>query len=139
MKNKTSNKKNFLSKLFIKIIRKFGYEVIDQSNLSLPSSNLSANDNLSKSGFKSITVPLGATKITNKINSLTIIIRSYTFGESNGNQVMLDQNKKRIFDAPKIEYTLRTINSIIKSCTLAKEYFKNLKIRIIITDDNSNE
>ena len=113
MKNKTDNKKNFLKKLFIKIIRKFGYEVIDQANLNLPSSSLSANDNLSKSGFKSITVPLGTTKITNKIDSLTIIIRSYTFGDSNSNQVMLDQNKRRIFDAPKIEYTLRTIKSII--------------------------
>ena len=113
MKNKTDNKKNFLKKLFIKIIRKFGYEVIDQANLNLPSSSLSANDNLSKSGFKSITVPLGTTKITNKIDSLTIIIRSYTFGDSNSNQVMLDQNKRRIFDAPKIEYTLRTIKSIL--------------------------
>ena len=126
MKNKTNNKKNFLKKLLIKIIRKFGYEVIDQANLNLPSTKLNANDNLSKSGSKSITVPLGITKITNKINSLTIIIRSYTFGDSNGNQVMLDQNKKRIFDAPKIEYTLRTINSIINSCAIAQNYFKNL-------------
>ena len=35
MKNKISNKKNFLSKLFVKIIRKFGYEVIDQANLEI--------------------------------------------------------------------------------------------------------
>ena len=139
MKNKISNKKNFLSKTFIKIIRKFGYEIIDQANLNLPFSDESANHNLSKSGSKSITVPLGVTKITNKINSLTIIIRSYTFGDTNSNQVMLDQTKKRIFDAPKIEYTLRTIKSIIKSCELAKNYFKELKIKILITDDKSNE
>jgi len=50
---------------------------------------------------------------------------------------MLDQNKKRIFDAPKIEYTLRTIKSIIKSCEKAKTYFKDLKLKIIITDDRS--
>ena len=46
---------------------------------------------------------------------------------------MLDQNKKRIFDSPKVEYTLRTINSVIKSCELAKEYFKDLKINIWAT------
>ena len=52
---------------------------------------------------------------------------------------MLDQTKKRIFNEPKIEYTLRTIKSVIKSCELAKSLFGNLKIKIIITDDNSNK
>ena len=139
MKNKSSNKKNFLSKFFVKLVRKFGYELIDQAELNIPTSDLDANENLSKGGLKSITVPLGITKITNKVNSITIIIRSYTFGSANNNQVMLDQNKKRIFDSPKIEYTLRTINSVIKSCELAKEYFKDLKINLIITDDQSTE
>ena len=139
MKNKIISKKNFISKLIIKIIRKLGYEIIDQSNLNIPTSNLSANENLSKSGTKSITVPLGMTNITNKINSLTIIIRSYTFGDSDKNQVMLDQNKKRIFDAPKIEYTLRTIKSVINSCEIAKKFFKGLNIKILITDDRSNK
>tara|TARA_B100000579_G_C22736098_1_gene806746 strand:- start:175 stop:1218 length:1044 start_codon:yes stop_codon:yes gene_type:complete len=139
MKNKSSNKKNFLSKFFVKLVRKFGYELIDQAELNIPTSDLDANENLSKGGLKSITVPLGITKITNKVNSITIIIRSYTFGNANNNQVMLDQNKKRIFDSPKIEYTLRTINSVIKSCELAKEYFKDLKINLIITDDQSTE
>ena len=139
MKNKLINKKNFISKLFVKIIRKFGYELIDQSNLNIPTSNLSANENLSKSGTKSITVPLGVTNITNKINSLTIIIRSYTFGDTDNNQVMLDQNKKRIFDAPKIEYTLRTIKSVINSCEIAQKFFKDLKIKILITDDRSSK
>lgn len=139
MKNKIISKKNFISKLIIKIIRKLGYEIIDQSNLNIPTSNLSANENLSKSGTKSITVPLGITNITNKINSLTIIIRSYTFGDTDKNQVMLDQNKKRIFDAPKIEYTLRTIKSVINSCEIAKKFFKGLNIKILITDDRSNK
>lgn len=139
MKNKIISKKNFISKLIIKIIRKLGYEIIDQSNLNIPTSNLSATENLSKSGTKSITVPLGMTNITNKINSLTIIIRSYTFGDTDKNQVMLDQNKKRIFDAPKIEYTLRTIKSVINSCEIAKKFFKGLNIKILITDDRSNK
>ena len=73
MKNKISNKKSFFSKLIVKIIRIFGYEIIDQSNLTLPLTNLKAGDNLSKSGIKSITIPLGVTNITNKINSLSII------------------------------------------------------------------
>ena len=137
MKNKISNKKSFFSKLIVKIIRIFGYEIIDQSNLTLPLTNLNASDNLSKSGVKSITIPLGVTNITNKINSLSIIIRSYTFGDIQNSKVMLDQNKKRVFEFPKIEYTLRTINSIIASCEYASKSFKNIKFKIIITDDKS--
>ena len=139
MKNKTNKNKNFLSKLFVKIIRKFGYEIIDQANLEVPTNDSYAHENLSKSGNKSTTIPLGSTKIINKVNSLTIIIRSYTFGDVNDNKVMLDQSKKRIFEFPKIEYTLRTIKSIIRSCELAKKFFKDLKIKILITDDKSNE
>ena len=139
MKNKTINKKNFISKFIAKIVRKFGYEIIDQADLKIPGTNTLVSENLSKSGEKSITVPLGSTKITNKINSLSIIIRSYTFGDKDNDQVMLDQSKKRIFDAPKIEYTLRTIKSVIKSCELARSSFKDLKIKIFITDDKSNE
>ncbi len=137
--NKNSNKKNFLEKILIKLIRKFGYEIIDQTNLNIPYKNLKANENLSESGKKSITIPLGETKVSNKINSLAIIIRSYTFGNAVGGQVMLDQSKKRIFDEPKIQYTLRTINSIIKSCEFSKSFFKDLKIKLIITDDNSSD
>tara|TARA_Y100000591_G_C21762023_1_gene660606 strand:- start:221 stop:1267 length:1047 start_codon:yes stop_codon:yes gene_type:complete len=139
MKNKTVNKKNFFSKIIAKIVRKFGYEIIDQANLEITETNTLATENLSKSGEKSISVPLGSTKITNKINSLSIIIRSYTFGDKDNNQVMLDQSKKRIFDEPKIEYTLRTIKSVIKSCELARNNFKDLKIKIFITDDKSND
>ena len=139
MKNKTVNKKNFFSKIIAKIVRKFGYEIIDQANLEITETNTLATENLSKSGEKSISVPLGSTKITNKVNSLSIIIRSYTFGDKDNNQVMLDQSKKRIFDEPKIEYTLRTIKSVIKSCELARNNFKDLKIKIFITDDKSND
>ena len=140
MKNKTfSQKKSFLDKFFIKLIRKFGYEVIDQANLNIPTKNQEANEILSESGKLSINIPLGKTEITRKIKSLTIIIRSYTFGDAEDGKVMLDQNKKRIFDLPKIEYTLRTIKSVIKSSELAKDYFKDIEIKIIITDDKSSE
>ena len=140
MKNKqVTQKKNFLNKLFIKLIRKFGYEVIDQANLHIPSKDLDANQNLSENGKQTISIPLGKTETLRKVKSLSVIIRSYTFGDVNDNQVMLDQNKKRVFEFPKIEYTLRTINSVIKSCELAKEYFKNVNIKIIITDDKSSK
>ena len=85
------------------------------------------NKNLSVAGEKSIVLPLGETTITRKVKSLTIIIRSYTFGDKDTNQVMLDQNKQRVFEYPKSEYTFRTINSVIKSCEYAKEFFKDVK------------
>jgi hypothetical protein len=139
MKNKPGNqKKSFLNKFFIKLIRKFGYEVIDQSNLHIPYKDLEANQNLSENGKQSISIPLGKTEIIRKVKSLTIIIRSYTFGDVDSSKVMLDQNKKRIFDLPKIEYTLRTIKSVVKSCETAKEFFKDVDIKIVITDDKSN-
>ena len=40
MKNKINKNKSFLKKIFVKLIRKFGYEIIDQSNLTLPDENL---------------------------------------------------------------------------------------------------
>ena len=40
---------------------------------------------------------------------------------------------------PKIEYTLRTINSLILSCKNAIKDFQNLNINLIVTDDNSSE
>ena len=52
---------------------------------------------------------------------------------------MLDQNKSRIFEKQKIEYTLRTINSLIISCKNALKSFKDLKINLLITDDNSSK
>ena len=139
MKKKSSTKQGSLKKIFIKFIRKMGYEVIDQSNLNIAGEDVYAGENLSKSGKTSISVPLGKTTISRKINSITIIIRSYTFGDVDNSQVMLDQNKNRIFELPKAEYTLRTINSIIKSCEYAKNYFNNVKFKIIITDDKSQQ
>ena len=138
MKNKIYSKKSFFSKIIIKLARKFGYEVIDQAQFFVVSKNIDAKENLSESGKYSVTIPLGKTEITNKIKSLTIIIRSYTFGDIDDGRVMLDQNKKRIFELPKIEYTLRTINSIIKSCEIAQSYFKDFRFKIIVTDDKSD-
>ena len=52
MKNKSAKKKNFFSKFLAKIVRKFGFEIIDQSTLEISSNEKFANENLSKSGTK---------------------------------------------------------------------------------------
>ena len=46
---KNSNK-NFLKKIFIKICRIFGYEIIDQSNLYVPTQEKGLDENLSIQG-----------------------------------------------------------------------------------------
>ena len=86
-------KKNPFKKIFIKICRIFGFEIIDQSNYEVPTLNKSLEENLSIPGKKSITVPLGQIKITRKIKSLKVIFRSNT------SELIMGQNKKRIFDA----------------------------------------
>ena len=139
MKDKSGVKHSFIKKIFVKLIRKLGYEIIDQSNLTIPDKNLYAAENLSSAGHKSLSIPLGKTSISRKVKSITVIIRSYTFGDQNNSQVMLDQNKNRIFEFPKSEYTYRTINSIIKSCEYSKKFFQNINFKIIITDDKSHQ
>ena len=130
-KIKNTKKTNFFKKIFIKICRIVGYEIIDQSNFSSPSSNKDLNETLSIQGEKSITIPLGQINIKNKINSLKIIVRSCT------SELIMDQNKRRIFDEEKNEYTFRTLRSLIKSINKASLVFKNIKFDLIVTDTNS--
>ena len=132
-----NNKKNLVKKLFIKLARFLGYEIIDQSNLTIPTQNKNVSEHLHKPGMSSITVPLGKVNITRKITGLTIIVRSYTNTKYKKSQNLLDQNKKRIFEFPKSEYTLRTINSLIHSCNDALKEFSSLDIKLIVTDHNS--
>mgnify|MGYP001242035708 CR=1 FL=1 len=136
-KNINTKKTNFFKRIFILFCRKIGFEIIDQSNLFISTQNKFATENLSSPGASSISIPLGKIKIKRKVSDLTIIIRSYTSTE-NKSKILLDQNKKRIFEFPKIEYTLRTINSVINSCNNALKIFNNLKINLIITDDHSS-
>ena len=136
IENKLTNK-SFFKRIFIQFCRKIGYEIIDQNNLFVPTLNKTVEENLSVAGKSSTNIPLGKVHIKRKVNDLTIIIRSYTSTEVSKSQFMLDQNKRRIFESPKLEYTLKTINSVIKSCHEALKEFKNLKINLVITDDNS--
>ena len=130
-KIKNAQKSNFLKKVFIKFCRLIGFEIIDQSNFSSPTLNKNLNETLSVPGEKSITIPLGQINIKNKINSLKIILRSCT------SELIMDQNKKRIFDNEKNEYSFRTLRSLIKSIHAASKKFKNIKFEIIVTDTNS--
>ena len=121
----------FFKKIFIKICRIFGYEIIDQSNFYVPTQEKFLDENLNIQGKKSITLPLGETKITRKVSSLTVIFRSCT------NINMLTQNKKRLFEQKKSEYTFRSLNSIIVSLKKAQESFPEIKLNIFVVDYNS--
>ena len=124
---------NFFKKIFIKICRIFGYEIIDQSNFYVPTQEKKLDENLNIQGKKSITLPLGETKISRKVSSLTVIFRSCT-GIN-----MLTQNKKRLFDENKSEYTFRSLNSIIKSLNQAKATLPKIEFDIIVIDHNSKK
>ena len=128
---KNLNKTNFLKKIFIKICRIMGFEIIDQSSFSSPTINKSLNETLSIQGKKSITIPLGQMDVKKNIKSLKVILRTCT------SELIMDQNKKRIFDEEKNEYTFRTLKSLIKSINAASNQFKNIKFELIITDSNS--
>ena len=124
---------NFFKKIFIKICRIFGYEIIDQSNFSVPTQEKKLDENLNIQGKKSITLPLGETRISRKVSALTVIFRSCTSVN------MLTQNKKRLFDENKSEYTFRSLNSIIKSLNQAKAALPKIEFDIIVIDHNSEK
>ena len=130
-KIENSRKANFLKKIFIKLCRLFGFEIIDQSNFNSPTLDKYLNETLSVQGKKSITIPLGRINIKNKIKRLKIILRTCT------SELIMDQNKRRIFDKEKNEYTFRTLKSLIKSINKASLIFKNIKFDLIVTDTNS--
>ena len=124
-------KKNILKKLFIKLSKILGYEIIDQNNFKSPTLNKDLNDDLSIINEKSIVLPLGEVKITKKVSSVLIVFRTNTDVE------IWDQNKKRLFEEPKIQYSLRGLNSLIKSINFSKTKYPNVEFKTIIVDDNS--
>ena len=124
-------KPNFFKKIFIKIFKLFGYEIIDQNEFVSPTLEKKLNDDLSIINDKSIVLPLGEVTINKKVNSILTILRINTEIE------VWDQNKKRLFEFPKIEYTLRSLNSLIKSINFSKKKYPNIDHKIIIVDDNS--
>ena len=121
-----------MKKLFIQICKLFGLELIDQNRFTSPTLNKELSQDLSILNEKSIILPLGEVKITRKVKSILIIIRLNT-------EIQIwDQNKKRLFEQPKIEYSVRSIKSLIKSINFCKIKYPNLKIKTLIIDDKSN-
>ena len=126
-------KKNIIKKIFIKLCRIIGYEIIDQNNFVSPTLDKELNKDLSILNDKSIVLPLGEVKISRKVKSILVLFRT------NSNIEIWDQNKKRLFELPKIEYTLRSLSSLLKSINFCKEKYPTVKIKLLIIDDNTNE
>ena len=126
-------KKSIIKKLFIKLSKIIGYEIIDQNSFTSPTLDKDLNNDLSKINEKSIVLPLGEVKISRKVKSILILFRT------NSNIEIWDQNKKRLFELPKIEYTLRSLNSLLKSIIFCKKKYPEIKIKLIIVEDNTNE
>ena len=132
-KIKIKKKNSFLKKLFIKICRTLGYEIIDQNNFEIPTLNKNAYENISIIGEKSIYIPLGEIKIKRKVKSLNIFFRSCS-------KVKLwKQNKERVFEAEKDEYSLRSLKSILKSIEYFEKNSNEIDIKLSIIDDNSGD
>ena len=121
-----------MKKFFIKICKLLGYEILDQNNFSSPTLGKELNEELSILNEKSIVLPLGEVNITKKVNSILIVLRMNTDIE------IWDQNRRRLFEYPKIEYTKRSLNSLIRSINFLKNKQPTVNVKTIIVDDNSS-
>ena len=130
---KSTKKTSFLKKLFIKICRILGYELIDQSSLEFPVSNKRGEDSLSIPGKRSFSLGVGELPITRKVHGIDIIVKTCTSVK------LVTQNKNRIFEKEKSEYTFRTLQSLYKSALDLKEKFPNIFIQFTIIDIGSDE
>ena len=92
--------KSIIKKLFIRLCKILGYEIIDQNNFISPTLEKELNENLSTINKKSIVLPLGEVNITRKIKSIMILFRT------NSNIEIWDQNKKRFFQQQKLNFML---------------------------------
>ena len=131
-KIKNSKKTSFFKKIFIKICRKLGYEIIDQNTFEIVTQNKKVDNEISKLGENSINLPLGIVNISRPVKTLDIIIRTCTSVN------MLTQSKTRLFEKEKIEYTLRTIKSLLNSTTFSSQLNK-VKINFKVIDHNSSK
>jgi hypothetical protein len=126
-------KKSIIKRLFIRLSKVLGYEIIDQADFRSPTLNKELNHTLSIINKKSIVLPLGEVKITKKVNSVLLVFRTNTDVE------IWDQNKRRLFEKPKVEYSIRALKSLIKTIKSSKNKFPNIQFKIIVVDDRSKE
>ena len=122
-----------MKKIFIKLCKILGFEIIDQNKFFSPTLNRELNEDLSKFNEKSIVLPLGEVKIKRRVKSVLIVLRINTEVD------IWDQNKKRLFELPKIEYTCRSLKSLINAVNFCKRKHPNLEIKTFIIDDHSNK
>ena len=122
-----------MKKLFIKLAKILGFEIIDQNDFTSPTLKKKLNEDLSIINKKSIVLPLGEVKISRQVKSILIIVRMNTEIE------IWDQSKKRLFEQPKIEYSYRSINSLISSINFCQNKYPKIKIKTLIVDDNSKD
>ena len=118
--------KKFFKRLLIKVNRFCGYEIIDQNEFSFPSLGNKKYSDLNIINEKSIVVPLGEVKITRKVKSLGIIVRT------NSNIHISDQNKKRIFNKDKLDYIEKSLKSLIVSINSFNQKLKNFTINLFL-------
>ena len=78
-------------------------------------------------------LPLGEVKIDRQVKSLLILFRT------NSSIDIWDQNKKRLFEQPKIEYVLRCLNSLIKSIKILEKKNSKINIDLKIIDSSDSE
>ena len=122
-----------MKKIFIKIAKILGFEIIDQNNFMSPTLGKKLNEDLSILNKKSIVLPLGEVKISRQVKSILIIVRMNTEIE------IWDQSKKRLFEQPKIEYSYRSVKSLINSINFCQNKYPEIKIKTLIIDDNSKD
>ncbi len=130
---KSTKKLSFSKKLLIKICRFLGYEVFDQRSLEFPAASKNNLNYLSTPGIKSFTLGLGQTNIKRKIECLDIVVKTCASVQ------LVSQNKKRIFEKDKLEYTFRTLKSLYKSANSLKEKYKDILIKFTIIDAGSSQ
>ncbi len=121
-----------MKKIFIKLAKLIGYEIIDQNKFISPTLNKELNEELSSINKQSIVLPLGKVNIKRKAKSLLIIFRTNTDVQ------IWDQNKKRLFEYPKLEYVSRSLNSLIRSIKFLRKKLPLINIKLIILDDHSS-
>ena len=122
-----------MKKLFIKLAKILGFEIIDQNQFSSPTLKKELDEDLSILNEKSIVLPLGEVKVSRSVKSILIIVRMNTEIE------IWDQNKKRLFEQPKVEYSYRSIKSLINSINFCQSKYPQIEIKTIIIDDNSKD
>ena len=132
-KIENTKKNNFFKKILIKICRLLGYELIDQSSLEYPVSNKKNTDSLSIPGKLSHSLGVGVISITRKVKAIDIIVKTCT------NVQLVTQNKKRIFEKQKSEYTFRSLKSLINSALDLKKKFPDILINFKIIDIGSEK